>query len=183
MKESDLIEPLGDYAVSKAAATLFCRSEAIRKNLPIINLRIFSPYGPWDDPKRLIPYVISSLLNEKPPVLSNPASVRDYIYIDDLVDAYLNVLDAAIEPGAIYNIGSGRQASIGDVVTKIVEKIGFDVLPVWGAREMQRPEPAKWEADISALVTHCNWRPAVSLDDGLQKTIDWMNKNLSSYTI
>lgn len=55
MKESDLLEPLGDYAVSKAAATLFCRSEALQKGLPIVTLRVFSPYGPWDDPQRLIP--------------------------------------------------------------------------------------------------------------------------------
>lgn len=182
MMESDLLEPLGDYAVSKAAATLFCLSEATQKNLPIINLRIFSPYGPWDDPKRLIPYVMSTLLNEKAPVLSNPVSVRDYIFIDDIIDAYLAVLGAAIVPGAIYNVGSGRQTSIGNVVTKIVTMIGDDVLPIWGARGMQRPEPAKWEADISALVSHCNWQPVVSLDDGLQRTIEWMKENLSSYT-
>lgn len=182
MKESDLLEPLGDYPVSKAAATLFCRSEAIQKNLPIISLRIFSPYGPFDDPKRLIPYVMSSLLNENAPALSNPASVRDYIFIDDVIDAYLAVIVASIVSGAIYNVGSGRQTSIGDVVTKIADAIGSGVSPVWGTREMQRPEPAKWVADISALESHCNWQPAVSLDDGLKKTIDWMNENLSSYT-
>ena len=87
MKESDLLEPLGDYAVSKAAATLFCRSEALQKGLPIVTLRIFSPYGPWDDPQRLIPYGIDALLNGTAPALSSSASVRDYIYIDDVMDA------------------------------------------------------------------------------------------------
>lgn len=182
MKESDLLEPQGDYAVSKAAATLFCRSEAMQKCLPVISLRIFSPYGPWDDPKRLIPYVMSSLLNAMAPALSDPLSVRDYIFIDDAVDAYLAVMAASIVPGAIYNVGSGRQTGIGEVVGKIVTKIESAVSPVWGTREKQRPEPVKWEADIRMLESHCNWKPLVSLDDGLQITIDWMKNNLSSYS-
>lgn len=182
MKESDLLEPLGDYAVSKAVSTLFCRSEAIQKNLPIINVRIFSPYGPLDDPQRLIPYVMSSILNGKAPTLSNPASVRDYIFIDDVIDAYLAVLGASIVPGAIYNVGSGSQTSIGNVVNKIITKSGSNVFPVWGMREMPRPEPSNWVADIRALESHCNWHPTVSLDDGLQRTITWMKENLSSYT-
>lgn len=181
MKESDLLEPLGDYAVSKAAATLYCRSEAIQKNLPMITLRVFSPYGPWDDPKRLIPYVISSLLHEKAPVLSRPDSVRDYIYIDDVVDAYLAVTGAPIVPGAIYNVGSGQQTMIGDLVGRIVEVIGAGVSPVWGTREIARPEPTKWVAEINALKSHGQWQPTVTLEDGLQKTIFWMRDNLSSY--
>lgn len=182
MKESDLLEPLGDYAVSKAAATLFCRSEAIQKNLPIINVRIFSPYGPWDDPQRLIPYVMSSLLNGKAPALSNPASVRDYIYIDDVIDAYLAVLGSNVVPGAIYNVGSGRQTNIGNVVSKISSRIDNGVLPVWGTRDIQRPEPSSWTADITALASRYSWNPKVDLDNGLASTITWMSENLSSYT-
>ena len=181
MKESDYLDPRGDYGVSKAAATLFCCSEAHQKNLPIISLRIFSPYGPWDDPKRLIPYVISTLLNGTVPALSTPASVRDYVFIDDVIEAFVAVSAATIVPGAIYNVGSGRQTSIGDMVATISAKIGSNLTPVWGSREMQRPEPATWVADISALTSHCNWRPSISLDAGLQITIDWMNENLSSY--
>ena len=182
MKESDHLEPLGNYGVSKAAATLFCRSEAIQKSMPLITLRVFSPYGPWDDPKRLIPYVMSSLLNQKTPELSNPASVRDYIFIDDVIDAYLAVLGTPIVPGAIYNVGSGSQCNIGDVVEKIITKIGGTASVAWGTREIARWEPATWVADISVLESHCNWRPTTSLEDGLQKTITWMKKNLASYS-
>ena len=99
MKETDLLEPLGDYAVSKAAATLFCRSEALLKGLPIVTLRVFSPYGPWDDPQRLIPYVIAALLKGNAPLLANPAAVRDYLFIDDVIDAYLAVMAAPLRGG------------------------------------------------------------------------------------
>jgi nucleoside-diphosphate-sugar epimerase len=181
MKETDLLEPLGDYAVSKAAATLFCRSEAILNNLPIVNLRVFSPYGPLDDPKRMIPYVISTLLNGGLPALSNPDSVRDYIFIDDLVDAYLAVIGSAIQPGAIYNAGSGQQKSIGDVVAKIIACLDSSISPLWGSREMQRPEPDNWVADIMLLKSHCNWQPRTGLESGLNKTIDWIRLNLPNY--
>ncbi len=154
MQESDLLEPLGDYGVSKAAATLFCRSEAIQKNLPIVNLRIFSPYGPWDAPQRLIPYVVSSALNGRNPELSNRDYVRDYIFIDDVIDAYSAVMNATIIPGEIYNIGSGKQSSIGEVVEKILCASGGNVVPSWGSERSKRHEPANWVADVRKMKTH-----------------------------
>lgn len=182
MKEMDLLEPLGDYAVSKAAATLFCRSEALQKGLPIVTLRIFSPYGPWDDPKRLIPYVIASLLGGNVPALSNPASVRDFIFIDDVIDAYLAVMDAAITAGEIYNVGSGVQTGLGEVVNRIVRAIDNGIKPRWGAEPPRRLEPAEWVADVGKIKTHFNWEAATSLDEGLQQTISWMSEHLASNT-
>jgi nucleoside-diphosphate-sugar epimerase len=181
MKETDLLEPLGDYAVSKAAATLYCSSEALQKGLPLVNLRLFSPYGPWDDPQRLIPYVIASLLNFSPPALSSRASVRDYIYIDDVVRAYEAVSKAPITPGAIYNVGSGRQTTIGAVVDTIVSSIGNGIQPVWGAEPLRRAEPAVWVANTGKLQAHCNWQAATGLQDGLQRTIGWMGEHLDYY--
>jgi nucleoside-diphosphate-sugar epimerase len=182
MRETDLLEPLGDYAVSKAAATLFCRSEALQKGLPIVTLRIFSPYGPWDDPQRLIPYVIASLLNGAVPVLSNPASMRDYIFIDDVIDAYLAVMVADITVGEIYNVGSGRQSGIGEVVDTILRALDNGVMPRWGAESPKRPEPAVWVADAGKMKTHFNWETTTSLEGGLQQTISWMREHLASYT-
>jgi nucleoside-diphosphate-sugar epimerase len=181
MKESDLLEPLGNYAVSKAAATLFCRSEALLKNLPIATLRVFSPYGPWDDPQRLIPYVTASLLNGDVPALSNPASVRDYICIDDVIDAYLAVMDADIVAGEIYNVGSGRQTGIGEVVDRIVNTIDNGIVAVRGAEASKRPEPDVWVANIDKMKIQFNWEPATSLETGLQHTITWMRENVAHY--
>jgi len=181
MKESDLLEPLGDYAVSKAAATLFCCSEALLKGLPIVTLRVFSPYGPWDDPQRLIPYVIAALLKGNSPMLANPAAVRDYIFIDDVIDAYLAVMAAPLRGGEIYNIGSGRQTGIGEVVERIVSAIDNGVRPQWGTEPPRRPEPAVWVADAGKMRAQFNWQADTSLDEGLQKTIRWMGEHLANY--
>jgi len=183
MKESDLPEPLGDYAVSKAAATLFCRSEALLKGLPIATLRVFSPYGPWDDPQRLIPFVIASAMNKINPELSSPASVRDYIFIDDVIDAYLAAMKADVIAGEIYNVGSGRQTSIGDAINRIISTFDNGVMPVWGAETVKRAEPAVWVANIDKMKTQFNWEPATSLEIGLRQTIDWMRENVAYYPL
>jgi nucleoside-diphosphate-sugar epimerase len=182
MQESDLLEPLGDYGVSKAAATLFCRSEAVQKNLPIVNLRIFSPYGPLDAPHRLIPYVVSSVLNGHNPDLSNPDHVRDYIFIEDVINAYLAVMNATVMPGEIYNIGSGKQLSIGEVVDRILCNLDSNIAPTWSVECPKRHEPVTWVADIRKTKTHFNWEPNISIDDGLRQTIVWVRNNLTLYT-
>lgn len=180
MKEIDIPEPVGDYGVTKVASTLFCQAEAIQKNLPIITARLFSPYGNWDDPKRLIPYVIKSLLRGDVPKLSNPNSVRDYIFIDDVLDFYEMIVKEPLATGNIYNVGSGNQYSIGDVVDIITQIIGNGVQPIWGSVESQRPEPTKWVADITK-VSLLGWEPKYDLRHGLQQTVSWMQDNLELY--
>lgn len=180
MSESHLLEPLGDYGVAKAAATLFCRSRAVEKSLPVITLRLFSPYGPWDDPKRLIPHVVSSLLRGKPPQLSRPESVRDFIYIDDALEVYLKAAKAKLPPGTILNVGTGVQHSVAEVAGIIRELTGSGVMPVWGG-EPARPEPGQWLADISKARSGLDWLPAHSLRYGLAKTVGWFKKNLDLY--
>lgn len=180
MSESHMLEPLGDYGVAKAAATLFCRSRAVEKRLPVITLRLFSPYGPWDDPKRLIPHVVGSLLRGVPPQLSRPESVRDFIYIDDVLDLYLTVTKSRLTPGAIINVGTGAQHSVAEVVGIISELTGSGAMPVW-SREAARPEPEQWLADISKARTGLGWLPAYSLRSGLAKTVAWFEKNLNLY--
>lgn len=181
MSERDILEPVGDYGVSKAAATLFCRSRALEKGLPIITLRLFSPYGPWDDSQRLIPYVIKSLLRGEPPRLSTPKSVRDFIYIDDVLDVFLKAIKVPLPGGSIFNIGSGVQSSIDDVVSIISETIGNGIRPIWGEVTSQRPEPDIWLADINKAVKEIGWLPSGSLRAGLSKTIEWFVKNLELY--
>jgi nucleoside-diphosphate-sugar epimerase len=180
MEEGDLLEPVGDYGVIKAATTLFCRSEAVEKGFPLVTLRIFSPYGPWDDPKRLVPYVIVSLLHGRVPALSNPAFVRDYIYIDDVVNAYLAVLKADIKPGCIYNVGSGVQSSLGEVVGCIGELLPQPE-PVWGATDQQRAEPHCWVANRTRITRDFGWQPSIGLREGLAETVAWMQENIRFY--
>lgn len=172
MREDDPSLPLGDYGVAKCAATMFCRSEALMKELPVVTLRLFSPYGPWDDRRRFIPYLIGSLAAGEIPRLSTPRSVRDYIYIDDVLDLYRAVTDAAVIPGEVYNAGSGRQHTIGEVA-EILHRIVGGEEPVRGEERPQRPEPEMWVADVSKSAAGFGWNPSTTLENGLRRTVDW----------
>jgi len=178
--ENDFLEPRGDYGVSKAASTLYCRSEGLNKQLPIVTLRLFSPFGPWDDSKRLIPYVIKSLLRKETPQLSTPASVRDYIFIDDVLDAYTAVVKQPFF-GEIFNIGSGKQHSIGEVVTTIKAILQDGTEPAWGTVEKRKPEPELWVAKIDKALKQFGWKPSRTHCVGLEQTIAWMKNNLTLY--
>lgn len=181
MREDTLPEPVGDYAVSKVAATLFCRSEAVAKGLPVITLRLFSPYGPWDDPQRFIPYLLARLLRGEPPQLANPAAVRDYVFIDDVVDAYLLAVKETLPPGEVYNVGSGRQHTIAEVAGIIRGLVAGDAEPVWGARDVHKPEPRIWVADISKIRKALGWESRVHLPEGLARTTAWFREHLRHY--
>jgi nucleoside-diphosphate-sugar epimerase len=181
MRENDFLEPVGDYGVSKAATALFCSAEARGKDLPVVTLRLFSPFGPWDDPKRLIPLVIKNFLRGEIPRLSTPTSVRDYVFIDDVVNSYLRLIENPYMRGEIFNIGSGQQYAIGDVVRQIAALIGTDVVPRWGTASPQRKEPACWVADRAKAEQLLGWRPETSLHAGLEKTITWIRSNISLY--
>jgi len=181
MRENDILEPVGDYGVAKSAATLFCRSEALQKDLPVVTLRLFSPYGPWDDPKRFVPYVIKSFLRGESPRLSTPDSVRDYIYIDDVVDLYLKVSKAPPPSGGIFNVGSGEQSSLGEVVSLLGEMVGNGVVPAWGAITTKRDEPHSWVADMSGTRELLGWEPSTPLKAGLRNTVEWFREHLDYY--
>lgn len=183
MKESDSLKPINDYGVTKAAATLFCQKIAITEAMPIITLRLFSPFGYFDDKNRLISYVIMSALKNQPIYLSSPKNVRDFIFIDDVINAYLKTVDTKMKSGEIINIGSGSQQSIDKVVKKIIMFTGSKSALQWNKMQKQtrQIEPNMWQADIIKAKKMLNWEPENNISEGLKKTITWFEKNIQYY--
>lgn len=182
MRESDLLEPVTDYGAAKAMATLFCQQIARNKNLPIVTLRLFSPYGCFEDHRRLFASLILSCLNHQTPKLSSAHPVRDFVFIDDVIRAYLKtVFNISRAAGSIINIASGKQHSVGEVALKIVKLTGLKDKPVWGSVKNPRLEPSRWVADISKARELLGWDPEFSLTEGLIKTIEWFSNNKAYY--
>jgi nucleoside-diphosphate-sugar epimerase len=181
MKETSLLEPVNEYGVAKAAATLFCQAYAITENLPIVTLRLFSPYGRYEQKSRLVPSIILSTLQKINPKISSRHFVRDFIYIDDILDAYEAVTNLKNPSGKIFNIGSGQQHSVGDVVDIIVRQLGNEVPYELGVPQAWKNEPQVWQADIQKAKADLSWEPEFSLDDGLAATIDWFKVNKVLY--
>jgi len=181
MSETDLLEPIDDYGVAKASATLFCQAKARSERLPIVTLRLFSPYGYYEEPTRLVPSVIRSCLLGENPKVSSPDSVRDFIFIEDVIDAYMKIIETSHIGGQMFNIGYGQQHSVGDVVNKIVELTGNKVRPKWGSVPKRTNEPNIWQADISKANNILKWEPKYSLEEGLAKTVKWFVENMTLY--
>lgn len=181
MKESDLLEPVTGYGVSKASATLYCQTYARAEKIPVITLRLFSPYGRYEQKSRLIPSVILSALQKKSPKISSRQFVRDFIYLDDVLSAYDAALDLTEASGKIFNIGSGNQYSVGEVVDIIIRLLGNEVSYETGIPQAWKNEPASWKADIGKAKSELFWEPEYSLEQGLLATINWFKDHKELY--
>lgn len=182
MREDDILEPFSPYGVSKAKAGLYAQKIAQDYKKPIVTLRLFSPYGYFEDYHRLIPAVILSCLRRHHIKLSSPYSVRDFIFIDDVVEAYLKAFEYKEKiSGETFNIGSGIQYHTEYVVKKIITLTGSKVKPEWGSLKNSRIEPSRWQANRDKAEKELQWCPHQSLDGGLSKTITWFKKNIHLY--
>lgn len=183
MRETDLLVPINDYGVIKSVSTLYASKEAVRENLPIITFRLFSPYGPYEEGSRLIPYMVCQALTNKSIKLASRSYVRDFTYIDDVVNAYIKACDLIPNPGEIFNIATGRQHSVKEVVDIVLEKTHSISKIEWGkapAQERQL-EPKVWEADTAKSKKILGFSAKHSLAEGLEKTILWFRKNINLY--
>lgn len=182
MRENDFCHPLSLYAITKLASTNYASFTGKIENKPVITFRLFSPYGPYDDPKRLITEVIYNALENKPIHLSDPNVVRDYIYIEDVIHAYLLAIKKAEKyNGEIFNIGSGKQTSIDEVVKTIIKVTNSTSKIKWGALKGRLFESKAWQADIEKTKESLHWVPSYSFLKGINETISWFTRNLNFY--
>jgi len=175
MKESFALNPFSDYGVIKAATTMLCRKYALAYNLPIINFRLFTPYGYYEDKNRLISSSIFSALRNDPIQLSFPHNSRNFVFIDDIVDAYFQAVKAKCKPGEVINIASHKTHTVKEVADTILKISNSKSKIVWLGEKKQtwKLEHQKWEADISKAKKLLDWEPKYSLENGLRKTINW----------
>lgn len=184
MVETDTLEPINNTGVIKSVITLYCQKEAMRNNLPIINFRLFTPYGYFEGMNRLIPSVTLNALEGISVNVSSPVYVRDFIFIEDVINAYISATNIKHNLGEIYNIGSGKQHAVEDIVRLILEITQSKSNVQWGAVKKQARyiEPETWQADISKTKKILRWEPKNSIESGLGKTVQWFKKNKNLYS-
>lgn len=183
MKETDLLEPNTNYGITKSAATMYCQSIGRKDHTPVVTLRLFSPFGYFEEATRLIPTVITACLRGENPRLASGDAVRDFIFVEDVLDVYCKVVAKKIGAGEILNVGSGVQHSVADVVEKIIKITGAMVSPEWGSEPGRIFDTNQWVADISKIKRTLDWEPRYSLEDGLEKTIAWFQNNQHLYSV
>ncbi|MBI2624445.1 NAD(P)-dependent oxidoreductase [Candidatus Parcubacteria bacterium] len=182
MVETDLAAPRDIYGVTKCAATHFAAAVARQEHKPILTLRLFSPFGPYDDPRRLIPTAIVAALTSRDIKLARPEIGRDYVFIDDVVAAYLAAVERAREnEGEIINIGSGRQTTLEETVATLFTLVKSPGRALWGAAPGSPQDNPLWQADIEKARERLGWQPRVAFREGLRQTVEWFREHLDRY--
>ena len=130
-------------------------------------------YGPGQrDGTKLVPYVIGSLLRGEGPRLSSGRREVDWVYVDDVVAAFVAAAEAEKAPGSTLDIGSGELVSIRSLVERIVRLVGGEVRPVFGALP-DRPDERPRIADVAPSRETIGWEPSTPLELGLARTVEW----------
>jgi nucleoside-diphosphate-sugar epimerase len=114
--------------------------------------------------------------------LSNPNFVRDFIFIEDMIDAYLKAIKKIKKiKGEIFNLGTGKQTTIDEVVNLVKKLTHSSIEPCYNKVAPTQLEPKICAADISKAKELLNWKPRYNLEKGLRKDIDWFKKNIYIY--
>jgi UDP-glucose 4-epimerase len=172
LREDAPCHPSGLHGVTKLAATLKAQAVARERGSPIVILRLFSIYGPSDHSRRLIPRVIYSALAGTKLLLSSSAVTRDWVYIGDIVNLYIEAATRAGQlSGHVFNGGSGVSGSIRTVVDTILRLTNSRARPRWETFKAPPHDRHPWVADPTCTFSQFDWRPSVSLEEGLSRTI------------
>ena len=182
--ETESLEPNSYYAVSKASAAWFCQLTARSRKMRIPTLRIYNVYGPYEEPNRLIPALVLCGLNGRLPPLVNPNIARDLVFVEDICNAYLLAASRPLADwGAVYNVGTGVQMKISEIVEVVRRVLNVTESPVWGSMANRRWDTEIWMANSRKIQSELGWAPQASFETGLRKTIAWFQENPSQLAL
>lgn len=176
---SEEVTPLNPdslYGVCKHSLQRLVEEVGKRTTLSTAWARIFFLYGPHENPTRLVSSVVRALLLGQKAFCSHGSQVRDYLYVQDVADALLKLLDCDVQ-GPV-NIASGNPIKIKKIVKKIEKKLNGEDLVQMGALSTGEDEPAFLVGDTTRLKDLLGWQAEISLDQGLDKTITWWRNKL-----
>jgi nucleoside-diphosphate-sugar epimerase len=175
--EEMALNPIDIYGKTKARATLLSHQIAKEIGIPIVTLRPFGVFGEMEDSHKLFGYIIKSLLNNQEVKLTSCEQFRDYCYVGNLIDG---MILAALRPSfqnEIFNIGSGEVFPLKHFVKLIFENFQTNQKPQYGAIPNRGNERNYPLPDISKIKTMLGWKPAIQLEEGIIRTINWYKQN------
>ncbi len=171
------------YSASKIGADKLAESFYCSYSLPVTTVRPFNTFGPRQSARAVIPAIITQTLTLSTIHLGNLDARRDFTYVDDTITGFLKAAEAEDVEGKTFNLGTGREIYISDLARLVVEKVSR---PVKIVVDFERLRPEKSEvqrllSDNSLARKLLGWQPAVSLEQGLEKTIAWVSSHLDLY--
>ncbi len=178
--ENDPLKGDYPYDVSKSSSDLIVQSYSKTYNINVGVVRSGNIYGPRDfNLDRIVPHVITRLIQNKPPIIrSNGKLRRDYIYVEDIADAYKKLMNKMIKSNKklfIYNIGSNTNLSVLSLTNKITKLMNVNIKPkILNKSKIEIPSQ---KLNYSKIKKELKWRPKTKINEGLKNTIEWYRKN------
>jgi len=176
-REDERIEPNSPYAVTKAAATHYCQFVARQHGLNAVTARLYSIFGPFEEPTRLFPGLVKYGLRGELPPLVSPGTAHDFVYVEDAVQAMLQIAAAPpAAPGSVYNICSGVQHDLASVVAVARDLMHVSAEPVWSQMPPRPWDTATWIGSPDLMKQEMGWTAKTTLEAGMKRTIDWFRR-------
>jgi NAD dependent epimerase/dehydratase len=173
------------YSASKIGADKLAESFFCTYELPVVTVRPFNTFGPRQSARAVIPTIITQALAQDTIRLGSLTTLRDFTYVADTVQGFLLAAERAHVEGQVFNLGTGREISIGDLAQKIIRMLDR---PVEITLDSQRLRPEASEvlrliSDNSLAIQNLSWKPNYTLEEGLERTIEWIREHLDLYRI
>lgn len=172
--------PISPYSVSKYAAEEYCRLFAEAHGWPIVRVRPFNAYGPAQSPDRVIPEIITRALRGERLRMTQGGQTREFNYVEDLADGFLQAATASSADGQLLNLGCGQDVSIREVATTILDLMGNPIEAEFGAIPERPTEIPEMRCDPTRARELIGYQAKTSLSDGLAATIEWYRVELQS---
>ena len=166
------------HGISKAAASRLGRDYASRTGCRLVILRLFQVYGPRDRRTRFLPSLIDAALIGRPFALTPPGLRRDWVYVDDVVEAAMAAAAADLPPGEIINIGSGVETTNEEIVSLVERSTGRPVRVDPRPYTPRQWDAVHWVADIGKARRLLEWIPRHTLAHGISRTVEWHTDTL-----
>ena len=175
-RESDLPSVLSPYAAAKLAGEAYCRAFTTTYGLETVALRYFNVFGPRQDPESeysaVIPIFVTKMVQgQRPTVFGDGGQSRDFVYIDNVVQANLSAADAAQAVGKTFNVGCGRQFTLLQLIEAINKVLETDIQPIF--EKPRAGDVRESLADIGLARQLLDYEPQIDFDEGLRRSIDY----------
>jgi len=173
------------YSASKIGADKLVESFYCTYGLPAVTVRPFNTFGPRQSARAVIPAIITQALHSDTLKLGNMETTRDFTFVRDTVNGFIQAGEALGVEGQVFNLGTGEEISIGDLARKIIHMLNRPVT-IQTDPERLRPEASevfRLVSDNSEAARRLDWQPATTLDQGLEITIKWVRDNLDYYRV
>lgn len=176
--EEEPLEPNSSYAITKAAATHYCRLAARKFGINTVVVRLYSIFGPYEEPTRLIPTLIAYGLRGQLPPLVSPRAAHDFVYVDDAIEVMLRAAASApAAPGDIYNVCTGVQHDLASVVALACRILRVTAPPRWSSMPERPWDTEVWTGSPLRLRQRLGFTCATSLEQGFQRTLEWFTNS------